>query len=134
MFEDFSTPILESTSLGATVAAAVSLSTKYVATIKETSTNVIRKVITKNTSATVKLPPGTYTANYKAVILSPLSTAKKETKRNTILAAIANLKKKAATVENGNKIRARRASLKLAGFKVKDESSVSPDTDPFTVE
>jgi hypothetical protein len=133
-FEDFSSPIVESSFGPMTALAASSLSTKYIATITNKTNNIIKKVVTKNTSATVKLPSGTYTAKYKALILSPVSASKKAQKKATLKEAIANLQKKPNTIANGNKIRAKKANLKLVGFKVEGTSSESPETEEFTVE
>lgn len=135
-FEEFSSPILNS-AMAAHIPGKAALGTtsiRYFASITNKSNNLIRKIVSKNTTATAKLPPGTYTAKYKALIVSPVSASKKAAKQNKIKADIASLEKNPATIANGNKIRLKKALLKIAGVRVRESTNVSPESDEFTVE
>lgn len=134
-FEDFGTPVLESATLAATTEtlAAVNLKVRYIANVTNKTNNLIKKIVTKNTTATFKLAPGTYTAKYKAAIVRNISAAKKSEKTAKLNAAIGELKSKPQTIARKNKIQSKKAALKLAGFKTKSSTEFSPETDEFVV-
>jgi hypothetical protein len=135
-FEEFSSPILNS-ALAASIpgkSAITTTSIRYIASVTNKSNNLIRKIVSKNTTATAKFAPGTYTVKYKALIVSPVSAVKKAAKQKAINADIAALQKQPATIANGNKIRAKKALLKIAGVRVRESTNISPESEEFTVE
>jgi len=134
-FEDFGTPVLESATLAATTdaLAATNLKVRYIANVTNKTNNLIKKIVTKNTSATFKLAPGTYTAKYKASIVKNVSAEKKAAKTAKLSTEIAILKSKTQTIARKNKIQSKKAALKLAGFKTKSSTEFSPETAEFQV-
>ena len=135
-FEEFSSPILNA-AMAARIpgkAALAATSIRYFASVTNKTNNLIRKIVSKNTTATTKLPPGTYSVKYKALIVSSVSATKKAEKQNRIKAEIAKLQKNPATIANGNKIRTQKALLKIAGVRVRESTNVSPESEEFTVE
>jgi hypothetical protein len=134
-FEDFGTPVLESATLAATTdaLAATNLKVRYIANITNKTNNLVKKIVTRNTSATFKLAPGTYTAKYKASIVKNVSAAKKAARTEKLNSEIATLKSKTQTIARKNRIQSKKAALKLAGFKTKSSTEFSPETAEFQV-
>lgn len=134
-FETFGTPILNEAATFSSILKLVGSSpvVRYVATVTNKSNNLVRRVVSKNTSTTVKLKPGTYSANYKAHIVTGITQAKKLAKQSKLGGQISSLKKKPQTVTVKNNIQNKKVSLNLAGVKIRSTTNTSPESPEFTV-
>jgi len=137
-FEDFSGALIESFGAFALTDITGQLVNKtpqvrYQATITNKTNSKIKKIVTKNTQATRKLPVGTYSANYVAHVVVAKGKKKNLKKKAKIKAQLAALKNEPNTIENQNKKEVLKANKKLAGFKVKSTTEDSPTTPAFDI-
>ncbi len=134
-FEDFGTPILDEAATNGSSLKLVGSTpvVRYVATVTNKSNNLVRRVVSKNSSTTIKLKPGTYSANYKAHAVVGVSQSKKVAKQTKIINQIKKLQLKPPTVNNKNKIQDKKVNLKLSGVKIKTTTNTSPESAEFTI-
>lgn len=104
------------------------------------STSRRYRKISRNNRATLKLPPGTYTASYNVKLVQTKPKAKARARRERLNERIASLKDRKKSTSNSskkttisNRIVDTNAQKKLAGFKIVGTSTTSPSSSSFTI-